>query len=61
MRLNVWFQVLHTTGSVHIAVWETSIQESHRQRNCPGRVRMTHLENSKKCYVKLSIKLTANL
>lgn len=63
MYLNVWFQVLHTSGSVHIAVWETTIQESHCQRNCPGRVCMTHRKNSeeKKCHVKLSIKLIANI
>lgn len=48
MWLDVWFQVLHTTGSVHIAIWETSIQESHRQRNCPGRVCVTHIKNSEK-------------
>lgn len=61
MWLNIWFQVLHTTGSVHIAVWETSIQESHRQRNCPGRVCMTYRKNSEKSHVRLSIELTADI
>lgn len=61
MWLNIWFQVLHTTGYVHIAVWETSIQESHRQRNCPGRVCMTYRKNSEKSHVRLSIELTADI